>query len=528
MLGRRPVFVGSKIMIFRSPWPDIEPPCGSVCDAMLGRVREFGKKPAVIEGETGRTLTYLQLVHDAERVAAGLACAGLQPGQPVALVLPNSIEFVLAWYGALLAGGWVVPISPLYTPVEMEFQIRDTGARFLITIPDRAAATESAVDHLFVTGRNWNELLECNAPPPDVRPSPDDLAAMPYSSGTTGKPKGVMLTHANILTNIRQLEAVAWVRPEDVTVNIFPLYHAAGLIGTLNTFLAMGATIVLMHRFDLQTYLTLTEQYSATFLGAPPPVILALTKSPAWDKFRLNSLTRAACGAAPLGAELHEAFEQRTGLLLGQAWGMSEGTAVASVTPNDPAKRKFGSCGYLLPSCEAQVVDVVSHKPLGLGETGEIWLRGQHIMKGYWNQPAATSDTLVGDGWMRTGDIGYFDSDNCVFLVDRLKELIKYNALQVAPAELEDIIQSHPAVVDAAVIGAPDPATGEIPMAFIVRKEGCALDAEELMQYVAARVAPHKKIRAVEFIQEIPKSPAGKILRRVLKERLRAQPTPNS
>jgi len=263
-------------------------------------------------------------------------------------------------------------------------------------------------------------------------------------------------------------------------------------------------------------------------VGVPPPVILALTKSPAWDKFQLTSLKRAACGAAPLGAELHEAFEQRTGLLLGQAWGMSEGTAVTSFTPNDPAKRKFGSCGYLLPSCEAQVVDVLSHKRLGVGETGEIWFRGPHTMKGYWNQPAATSDTLVGDGWMRTGDIGYFDSDGCVFLVDRLKELIKYNALQVAPAELEDIIQSHPAVLDAAVVGAPDPAAGEIPMAFVVRKEGLPLDAEELMQYVAARVAPHKKIRAVEFIQQIPKSPSGKILRRVLRDRVRAQPTRNS
>ena len=515
-------------MIFRSPWPDIESPAISVCDAVLGKALKFGKKPAVIEDETGRTLTYRQLVQCAERVAAGLTCAGLQPGQPIALVLPNSIEFVLAWYGALLAGGWVVPIPPLYTPAEMEVQIRDSGARFLITVPERAAAMENAVDHLFVTEGNWNNLLNCDSMKADVRANPDDLAALPYSSGTTGKPKGVMLTHANIVANIRQLEAVAWARQDDVVVNIFPLYHAAGLNCGLNAYLAAGATIVLIRRFDLETYLTLSEQYCATVLGGPPPVILELTKSPLWDKFRLTSLKRATCGAAPLGAELHEAFEQRTGLLLGQVWGMSEATAAISATPNDPAKRKFGSCGYLLPSCEAQVVDVVSHKRIGVGESGEIWLRGPQTMKGYWNQPAATSDTLVGDGWMRTGDIGYFDSDGCVFLVDRLKELIKYNALQVAPAELEDIILSHSAVLDAAVVGAPDPAAGEIPMAFVVRKEGLPLDAEELMQYVAARVAPHKKIRAVEFIQAIPRSPSGKILRRVLKDRVRAQPARNS
>ena len=176
-----------------------------------------------------------------------------------------------------------------------------------------------------------------------------------------------------------------------------------------------------------------------------------------------------------------------------------------------------------MPSCEAQVVDIASQKPLGVGESGELWVRGPNIMKGYWNQPAATADTLLADGWMRTGDIGYVDSDGCIFLVDRLKELIKYNALQVAPAELEDIIQSHPAVLDAAVIGAPDPAVGEIPMAFVVKREGAVLEAEELMQYVAARVAPYKKIRAVEFIREIPKSPVGKILRRVLKESIGAR-----
>jgi acyl-CoA synthetase (AMP-forming)/AMP-acid ligase II len=507
-------------MIFRSPWPDIEPPSGSVCDAVLSVANQFGEKPAIIEGETGRTLSYLQLLQCTERVAAGLARAGLKPGEPLAVALPNSIDFVLAWYGTLLAGGWVVPISPLYTPSEMELQIRDSGARFLITVSERAAAMEKTVENLFVTGGNWHEVTECEEPRYDVRSSQDNLAVLPYSSGTTGKPKGVMLTHSNILANMCQLRALAWPRREDVIVNIFPLYHVAGLNCVLNAFLATGATVVLMRRFDLEVYLELNERYSATWLGAPPPVILALTKSPSWDRFRLVSLKRAACGAAPLGAELHRAFEQRTGLLLGQGWGMSEGTALIAGTPNDPAKRKFGSCGYLLPSCEAKVVDVLSLKPLGVGESGEIWLRGPHIMRGYWNEPTATLDTLIADGWMRSGDIGYFDSDGCVFLVDRLKELIKYKALQVAPAELEDIIQSHPAVLDAAVVGAPDPAAGEIPMAFVVRREGTALEAEELMQYVAARVAPHKKVRAVEFVREIPKSPAGKILRRILKERV--------
>lgn len=517
-----------RLMIFRSPWPDIEVPSCSVCDAVLGTASQLADKPAVIEGDTGRTLTYQQLIDGANRVAAGLARAGLQPRQPLAVILPNCIDFALAWFGALRAGAWVVPINPLYTPAEMATQIRDSGARYAVTVPECAAALDTVVDHAFVIDGNWNELLQCTTPPPPVHARPEDLAAMPYSSGTTGRPKGVILTHRNIIANIRQLDAIDWVGREDVIVNMFPLYHAAGLNGTLNAFLAAGATVVLMRRFDLQLYLALNERYCATFLGCPPPVILALTKSPGCAEFRFNHLKRAGCGAAPLGAELHEAFEKRTGVLLGQAWGMSEATVVVSVTPNDPAKRKFGSCGYLLPSVEAQVVDPVSLKPFGACETGEIWLRGPQLMNGYFNAPEATAQTLVGDGWMRTGDIGYFDSDGCIFLVDRLKEFIKYNAYQIAPAELEDILQSHPAVQDAAVIGAPDEAAGEIPMAFVVKKPGTTLDAGELMQFVAARVAPYKKIRAVEFVSEIPKSPAGKILRRVLKEGLKARHTASS
>lgn len=510
-------------MVFRSPWPDIEVPSGSICDAILGAAERFGDKLAVIEGETGRTLTYRQLIDGANRAAAGLSRAGLQPRQPLAVVLPNCIDFALAWYGALRAGAWVVPINPLFTPAEMEAQIRDSGACYAVTVPECAAALAAVVDHVFVTDGNWNEILACDAPHPGVHQSPNDIAVLPYSSGTTGKPKGVILTHRNIIANVRQLHSRDWVLHGDVIVNMFPLYHVAGLNCILNAYLAAGATLVLMRRFDLQLFLTLNERYGATLLACPPPVILALTKSPGCADFPFNRLKGAVCGAAPLGAELHEAFEQRTAVLLGQAWGMSEATGIISATPNDPAKRKFGSCGYLFPSTEAQVVDTVSLKPLGVGETGEIWLRGPQLMNGYWKQPEATAQTLVGDGWMRTGDIGYFDSDGCIFLVDRLKELIKYKAYQVAPAELEDIIQSHPSVLDAAVIGAPDEAAGEIPMAFVVRKAGAALDASELLQYVAARVAPYKKIRAVEFIDQIPKSPAGKILRRVLKDRLGAQ-----
>ena len=510
-------------MIFRSPLPPLRHASATIGDAVLGAARQFGDKPALIEGETGRTLTYRQLVDGAERVAAGLARAGLKPGQPLAVALPNSIDFALAFFGAMRAGAWVVPINPIYTPAEMEHQIRDSGARFLVTMPERAVDLAPAVDSVFEIGGRWNELLECGEAPPELHSSPDDLAMLPYSSGTTGKPKGVMLTHTNVLANVHQFIAAVELKHQDVLVNIFPMYHVAGLNCILNSHLTVGATVVLMRRFDLEGWLGLIEQYLGTVILIPPPVVLAIAKSPSWERFRLDCLQRAGCGAAPLGADLQKAFEDRTGLVLRQVWGMTEATALASVDSNDRTGRKLGSCGYLAPSIEARVVDVATLQELGPQETGEIWLRGPNIMQGYWKQPAATAETLVSDGWMRTGDIGYIDSDGCIFLVDRLKELIKYNAQQVAPAELEDIIQSHPAVLDAAVIGAPDEAAGEIPMAFVVRRDGANLDAAELMSFVAARVAPHKKIRAVEFIDEIPKSPTGKILRRVLKEVVRTR-----
>jgi acyl-CoA synthetase (AMP-forming)/AMP-acid ligase II len=502
-------------MLFRSPWPDVADPPASIVDLILTPARARGDKPAVIEGESGRTLTYRQLADHADRAAAALAHAGLRPGEPLAIALPNSIDFVLAWYGAMRAGAYVVPINPLCTPAEVEHLLHDSGAGMLVASPGRSAPAVRIL--------HPEQLLVSGAEPPAIRPAPADLAFLPYSSGTTGKPKGVMLTHANVTANIRQLYAAGEFRQDDVLVNMMPLYHAAGMGYMLNAVLGIGATVVLMGRFDLERWLALNRQYGATLLCVPPPVILAMTKSPLWDRYRPDTVQRAACGAAPLGADLQEAFEERTGLVLKQVWGMTEGTCVIAVDSSDRAERTFGSCGRLLPGMEARVIHVDTEAELGENETGEIWLRGPQIMKGYWKQPAAEAGTLREDGWLRTGDIGYFDAAGRVFLVDRLKELIKYNAYQVAPAELEDLLQAHPAVLDAAVIGAPHEGSGEIPMAFVVRRENAALEAEDLMEYVSARVAPHKKIRAVQFVEKIPKSPTGKILRRILKDQTRAQ-----
>ena len=371
-------------MIFGSRWPPLQHAPASVGDAVLYAARQFGDKSALIEGETGRTLTYRQLVDGAERVAAGLAHAGLKPGQPLALSLPNSIDFALAFFGAMRAGAWVVPINPIYTPAEMEHQIRDSGARFLVTVPERAIDLTPAVDRVFDIGGRWNELLDCTDTPPEVHSSPGDLAMLPYSSGTTGKPKGVMLTHANVLANVHQYISAMGMKHQDVMVNVFPLYHVAGLTCILNAHLAVGATVVLMRRFDLEGWLALIEQHRGTYAVVPPPVVLAIVKSPAWDRFRLHSLQSAFCGAAPLGADMQKAFEDRTGLVLRQIWGMTEASALISSDANEGTSRKLGSCGHLAASMEARVVDVATLQELGPQETGELWLRGPNIMQGYW------------------------------------------------------------------------------------------------------------------------------------------------
>src|SRR5579872_230917 len=513
----------SESVIFRSPWPELSWPDCSIPEAILGEARSRGSKAAVIESESGRVMTYEVLGDTVDRLAASLARQGFGPGQVLAIALPNSIDFILAYYGALRAGGIVTTMNPLYTPREMTHQLHDSGARFLVTLPEPAVAAGSEVERVFVPGGNFEELLTSTEPPPSLQIDPKEVALLPYSSGTTGYPKGVMLTHSNAVANVWQIYSIGEFSSDDVAVNYVPFYHVGAMNCILNPMLGVGATIVTMKRFDLETWLALNERYRATYLLTPPPVVLAVSKYPHWERYQLGNLSKAMSGAAPLGAEVQRAFDERTGLMMRQLWGMTETSAPITMTPNDPARRKLGGSGQLLPSIEARVIDISSGRDLGPNERGELWVRGPNVMKGYWKNPNATAACLHQDGWLRTGDIGYFDNEECVFLVDRLKEFIKYNALQVAPAELEEILQVHPAVLEAAVIGIPDEEAGEIPKAFVVLREGAYIDAVALMAFVAERVAPYKKVRALEFVTEIPKSPTGKILRRLLIERERAR-----
>jgi len=366
-------------------------------------------------------------------------------------------------------------------------------------------------------------LLQSDGPLPDVSIHPkEDVIVLPYSSGTTGLPKGVMLTHYNLVANVAQMDGIdvtsgVELRPDDVVLAVLPFFHIYGMVLIMSFALYRGTTLVTMPRFDMERCLGLMQKHRVSYAYLVPPIVLGLAKHPLVDKFDLSSLRAILSGAAPLGDEIEDAVKQRLGCLVTQGYGMTEASPVTHFLAVRPEHdRKPGSVGPVIPNTECKVVDLATGEELGPRQEGELWIRGPQIMKGYLNNPTATAQTVDAEGWLHTGDIGYADEDGYFWIVDRAKELIKYKGLQVAPAELEAVLVSHPAVADAAVIGVPDEEAGELPKAFVVLKGQAT--AEEIMAYVAGQVAPYKKIRFVEFIPQIPKSATGKILRRVLKE----------
>jgi len=514
-------------MIVRGPYPEIAIPDVPLTPFVLEQAERRGDKPALIDGPTGRAVSYRELAESVRRVAAGLWARGFRKGEVFAIYSPNLPEYAIAFHAVSLIGGIVTTVNPLYTTEELATQLRDTEAKYLLTVPPllekaREAAHRAGVPNVIVIGdESWIGLFGDADRVPEVPISPrEDVVALPYSSGTTGLPKGVMLTHRNLVANICQVDAASQnVREEDVVIGVLPFFHSYGLLVVLNVMLYKGATVVTMPRFELEAFLRTLQDYGVTRAYLVPPIILALAKHPLVEQYDLSKLRVIMSGAAPLSEAIARACAERLGCLVLQGYGLTETSPVTHANPEDPARIKLASIGPPLPNTECQIVDLETGASLGPDQVGEVWIRGPQVMKGYWKHPEETARTITADGWLRTGDIGRVDEDGYFYIVDRIKELIKYKGLQIAPAELEAVLLSHPAVADAAVISSPDEEAGEVPKAFVVLKADAS--AEELMAYVAERVAPFKKIRRLEFVEQIPRSASGKILRRVLLERER-------
>ncbi len=522
---------GRTTMIFRSPYPDVEIPETPLTPFVLRHAERLADKPALIDGSSGRTLTYAQLTDGIKRTAAGLAEHGFCQGDVLAIVAPNLLEYVVAFHAVASLGGVVTTINPLSTVDELATQLGDAGAAYLLTMPEllekaRAAIQRTAARKVFVFGEApgatpFAALQERDGVAPPILIDPhSDVAALFYSSGTTGFPKGVMLTHAALATNTAQLAVVDPITEADTVVATLPFFHIGGIVWVVNRALHGGATAVVLPRFELESFLQALQDYAVSRAYLVPPMVLALARHPAVDRYDLSRLRVVMSVAAPLSQEVAAACAERVGCVVKQGYGLTEASPGLIVGLDGPTVNKAAAIGRCLPNTECRVVNPESGAELGPGEVGEIQARGPQVMKGYLNRPEATAQAIDAEGWLHTGDLGYADEDGYFYVVDRLKELIKYKGYQVAPAELEAILLTHPAVADAAVIPSPDEAAGEVPKAFVVLKDKAT--PEDLMVFVAARVAPYKKVRRLEFIEAIPRSPSGKILRRVLVERERA------
>ena len=511
-------------MTFTGAHPPVPVPETSFTSFVLEHAAKYPTKVALIDVAGEHAYTYGELVAAVKRVAGGLHARGFRHGDVLAMLAPNVPEYPIAFHGASTAGGTVVALNPLDTADDLTTHLNESGARFLLTMPSEvekatALSTRTKVEEIIVFGEAdgatpFSELLAgAEAPEPAVDPA-QDVAVILHSSGSTGYPKGVLLTHRNMIANVQQFSLAAPSTEGEVVLAIPPFHHAFGLIMAMNSSLLDGATIVTMPRFDPEAYLQAIQDHRITRLFIVPTIAVLLARSPLIKNYDLSSLRSIMSGGAPLDPEIARLVRERIGCYISQGYGLTE--ALASFTQQYvPVAPK--SVGRNTPNVELKIIDVGTGEELGYDQPGEVLIRGPHVMKGYLNAEEATKKVLEPDGFLHTGDLGYVDTDGELFLIDRIKELIKYNGQQVSPVELEAVLLTHPKVADAAVIGVQDERVGELPKGFVVAAQPAT--AEEIMAFVAARVAPYKKIRRIEFIDEIPRTPVGKIERRSLKER---------
>ena len=495
-------------------------------------------RPAIIYHDL--ILTYREVVSMVNSIANGLHSLGLKKGDRICLLLTNRPEYTITFIAAASIGVVVSPMNPAYKEREVGYQLENSEAKAILVQRELLPLLSTVMNakslphlkHLIVTGEQVPEALPNAVPfarllresspkhPGAVEVSSDDLLALPYSSGTTGFPKGTLLTHRNLTTNNLQFTTVQRTNSTDVALLFLPFYHIYGVMLT-GSFLACGATQVMMERFDLLESLELCEKHGVTYYYAVPPIILALANAPV-DLSKMKTVQYIVSGAAPLPLDPARRLQDKTGIKVVQGYGMTEASPLTHSQPADPALQRIDSVGMPIHNTEQKIVDIeTGEHELPVGEDGEIIIRGPQIMQGYWKAPEETARALR-NGWLYTGDIGHVDADGYTYIVDRKKEMIKYKGFGIAPAELESLLMEHPAVMDSAVIGIPDDEAGELPKGFVVIRQGHTITPDEILAFANGKLAGYKKIHAIEFIDAIPKVASGKILRRELKEREKA------
>ncbi len=514
---------------FESRHGTVDVPPHSVTEALFEGLVGREDVVAVIDGPTGREVTAGQLIGMIKSLAGGLTERGVLPGGTVAILAPNMPEYPVVFHGVAWGGGTVTTINPTYTAPEIQHQLNDAGATMLITIGmfeevARAAMVGTHCRDLVVMdgggggALSLSDIMGAELPaqaPVDVE---TDVVVLPYSSGTTGRPKGVMLTHRNLVANVSQSAAVSGITADDTAIAFLPFFHIYGMTVLMNLFLNQRARIITMPRFDLEMFLKLIQEHRATRLYIVPPVALALAKHPLVDQYDVSSVTQIFSGAAPLGAEIESAVGARFGADSVQGYGMTELSPISHMTVG--ADIRHGSSGQAVPSTECRIVDPETLEDLPTGMEGELWIRGPQVMKGYLGNPEATAETMADGGWLRTGDLAEIDEDGFMFIRDRLKELIKYKGFQVAPAEVEAALCAMDGVTDAAVIGRNDAEAGEVPIAFVVTSG--TVDEDAIRGHCEACLASYKRPVEYRFVDSVPKSASGKILRRELRDTLAA------
>jgi 4-coumarate--CoA ligase len=532
--------------VFSSPYPDVEVPNLGIYDYLFGALAEEDlDRIAVVDGASGAETTYRALRGQIDALAGAVAAQGLGVNGVAAILCPNVPAFAAVFHGLLRAGATVTTINSLYTADEIAIQLTDAGAGWLFTVSALLPAAREAAQRTGIPASrlvvldgadghpSLGDLLAMGAPAPRVSFDPaTHVAVLPYSSGTTGRPKGVMLSHRNLIANVEQARGLLGVGPEDRLLALLPFFHIYGLTVLLNLALRQRARLVTMPRFDLPEFLRIIQDHRCSYLFIAPPVAVALSKHPLVAEYDLSSVHTTLSGAAPLDGELGTRLAERLGCRVLQGYGMTEMSPVSHLIPRDSRDVPVSSVGHTVPNMQCRLVDPATGEDIpvpaeGTSPAGHLLCRGPNVMLGYLNRPQETADTLDADGFLHTGDIATVRADGVVTIVDRLKELIKYNGYQIAPAELEALLLTHPGIADSAVIGTLDADGQEVPKAFVVRQPGAdgdALDVAGVMDFVAAKVAPFKKIRRVEFIEAVPKSASGKILRRMLKPAEHAEP----